>query len=133
MNHFNLYLALIEQAPDAVIFANSRGEIELWNSKAYALFGHAADEVVGQSLDIIIPEYLRDAHWKGFRHSIETGTTKYQGKTLVTKSMRKDGSKLYLNLSFSIIKNKTGEVQGALAFIQDITEEYLKDNLHNST
>lgn len=125
MNNFNLHLQLIEQAPDALIFANHEGKIELWNSRAEELFGHTKKEALGQSLDLIIPENLRKAHWQGFHRSLQTGTTKYHGKTLLTKSMKKDGSKIYLNLTFSMIKNQSGDVIGALAFIRDVSEEYL--------
>ena len=71
--------AILEQAPDAVIFADREGLIRLWNQSAAALFGYAAAEVLGRSLDVIIPERLRNAHWQGYRKATETGVMKYAG------------------------------------------------------
>jgi|SRR5690606_34782068 len=124
MNSFINYEKLIEQAPDAIIFSDSKGDIRMWNPKAEELFGYSSEEALGKSLNLVIPERLRDAHWKGFYKSIETGITKYQGKTLLTKSIRKDGGTLYLNMTFGIVKSNSGEVIGVQAFIRDYTEQY---------
>ena len=58
----NLALAIVEQVADAIIFADRQGVIRLWNPAAEAVFGFSADEMIGQSLDLIIPERLRPAH-----------------------------------------------------------------------
>src|SRR5256885_17246595 len=65
--------ALIAHAPDAIIFADSAGVIRLWNHAAEALFGYSAAEAVGQTLDLIVPESLRAAHWAGFRRAVQQG------------------------------------------------------------
>jgi PAS domain S-box-containing protein len=57
--------AIVEQAPDAIIFADREGLIRVWNRGAQHLFGYAAAEVIGRTLDVIIPERLRLAHWMG--------------------------------------------------------------------
>ena len=62
-----LYRALVEQTPDAVVYADREGTILLWNRGAEKVFGFAADEVLGRSLDVIIPPHLRLAHWEGSR------------------------------------------------------------------
>jgi len=112
---FNLFQAIVEQAPDAIIFADREGLIRIWNRAAEAMFGYAAAEVRGQSLDLIIPERLRGAHWDGFRTAMASGQTKYAGRVLTTRSVHKDGSKLYLDLSFSLIRSADGAIAGALA------------------
>ena len=94
--------ALVEQSPDAMIFADREGAIRLWNRAAEALFGYAAAEVLGGSLDVIIPERLRGAHWAGYRRAITTGETKYGNRVLTTRSARKDGARLYVELSFAL-------------------------------
>ena len=58
---------------DAVIYANRSGEIVRWNRACAALFGFSAEEAVGQSLDLIIPEHLRAAHWRGFEAAMSNG------------------------------------------------------------
>jgi PAS domain S-box-containing protein len=110
-----LFQAIVEQAPDAVIFADREGAIRVWNRAAETVFGYSAAEVLGGSLDLIIPERLRTAHWNGFREAIRTGRTKHAGRALTTRSMHKDGTRLYLDVSFSLVRDSAGAVVGALA------------------
>jgi len=56
-----LCAAIVQQCADAMIFADRDGRIRLWNDAAERLFGYAAEQAVGQSLDIVIPEHLREA------------------------------------------------------------------------
>jgi PAS domain S-box-containing protein len=113
--------AIVEQAPDAIIFADREGLIRVWNRGAQHLFGYAAAEVIGRTLDVIIPERLRLAHWDGFNAALERGRTKYEGRALTTRSVHKDGHKLYVDLSFALIRDGTGSVAGALATGRDST------------
>jgi PAS domain S-box-containing protein len=124
----NLFQAIVEQAADAIIFADRDGAIRVWNSGAESLFGYSAAEVAGNSLDVIIPERLRRAHWEGFRKAIKTGQTKYGNRVLTTRSMHKNGSKLYLDLSFALVKDEAGAVAGALAIGRDCTGRYASDS-----
>ena len=114
MNQSDLLSLLHDQAPDAVIFAGTDGVIQTWNPAATRLFGHSQDEAVGQSLDLIIPERFRDAHWKGFDRALADGATKYSGQALPTRSETKDGKTIYVELTFAIVKDASGSVIGAL-------------------
>lgn len=118
---------IIDQTPDAVIFAGADGVIQVWNPAAATIFGHSAGEAIGQSLDLIIPERFREAHWQAFDAAIAAGRTRLAGKPLPTRSMRKDGSTIYVELSFAIVKDASGAVLGALAQARDITERWLAD------
>jgi PAS domain S-box-containing protein len=118
---------IVDQAPDAVIFAGTDGVIREWNAAAERVFGHSAGEAVGQSLDIIVPERFREAHWKGFDRALGEGKTKYEGQALPTRSMRKDGADIYVELTFAIIADSEGSVIGALAHARDITERWAKE------
>ena len=122
-----LYQAIVEQSPEAFIFADTSGTIRLWNRGAEAIFGYAPAEVLGRSLDVIIPEQLRTAHWTGFRNALATGVTKYAGHVLTTRSMHKDGRRLYVDLSFALVKDNGGSVTGALAIGRDATARYVAD------
>ena len=124
---WNLFRAIVEQAPDAIIFADHGGAIRVWNRGAETVFGYAAAEVLGKSLDVIIPERLRGAHWEGFRRAIDTGQTKYGNRVLTTRSVHKNGSKLYVDLSFGLLKDEAGAVIGAMAVGRDGTARYLSD------
>lgn len=116
--------AIVDQAPDAVIFADHGGLIRVWNSGAERIFGHAAADVIGGPLDIIIPERMLQAHNKGFDHAVATGEMKYVNKVLTTRSMHKDGSKIYIDMSFGMVRDEEGKILGALAVARDITERF---------
>ncbi|MGK2964203.1 MAG: PAS domain S-box protein [Tepidiformaceae bacterium] len=118
---------LIDQSPDAIIFAGTDGLISTWNPAAERIFGHAATAAIGQSLDIIIPEQFRDAHWKGYDTALEAKATKYAGKALATRAVRADGATIYVELSFAVIQDESGTVLGALAHARDITERFEAD------
>jgi PAS domain S-box-containing protein len=118
---------LIEQAPDAVIFADQRGVIREWNPAAERIFGYSKGEAVGKSLDLIVPERFREAHWRGYDRALSAGQTKYSGEALPTRSARKDGSTIYVELTFAIVHDETGYVIGALAHARDITERWEQD------
>ena len=122
-----LYRAIGESTSDAIIFADRDGLIRLWNRGAERLFGFSAAEAVGQSLDIIIPKRLRRAHWEAFDRSLATGQTKYTNRVLTTRSMRKDGSKLYVDLGFGLVRDAGGTPIGAFATGRDCTARYEAD------
>jgi len=115
---------LVDQTSDAVIFADKGGVVRLWNHGAERIFGHAAADVIGGPLDIIIPEKLLAAHNAGFNNAMSTGQMKYVNKVLTTRSMRKDGSTIYVDMSFDMIRDKDGNILGALAIARDSTERY---------
>lgn len=117
---------LVEQSPDAVIFANTDGVITVWNAAAERVFGHSAEKAIGQNLDLIIPEQFRDAHWKGFDRALGDGVTKFVGQVLPTRALRADGETIYVELGFAIIK-AGGVVVGAVATARDITERFNRD------
>jgi PAS domain S-box-containing protein len=125
--NLDLFQAIVEQAPDAIIFADRAGAIQVWNRGAETVFGYSAAEVVGSSLDVIIPERLRRAHWEGFRRAIDSGQTKYGNQVLTTRSVHKDGHRLYVDLSFGLVRDGVGAVVGALAIARDCTTRYLAD------
>jgi PAS domain S-box-containing protein len=113
---------IVEQAPDAMIYADLEGVIRVWNASATRVFGHTAEDAVGQNLDLIVPEQFRDAHWKGYDRALGEKKTKYEGRALPTRSVRADGETIYVELSFAIVLDGTGEPIGALAHARDITE-----------
>lgn len=111
--------ALLEQLPDAVVAADRDGFICAWNKAASRLFGHAANEAIGQSLDLIIPERFRDAHWKGYHAALAAGTTKYDGRVMKTRATPKSGEKLYVSMRFAIVRDEEGSVIGAVALARE--------------
>src|SRR5688572_6198284 len=95
---------IVEQTTDAVVYADSTGTIGRWNEAAARLFGFSAPEAIGQSLDLIVPERLRAAHWNGFRKAVASGSTRLAGKPALTRALHKDGRKLYVEMTFALVK-----------------------------
>lgn len=120
----SLFQPIVDGVSDAIVFADPRGVIRWWNPGAEALFGFSVEEALGKSLDLIIPERLRAAHWKAFDRAIETGATKYGRQALLTRALHKDGRKLYVDLSFAVIRDASGEVAGSAAVARDATQRY---------
>jgi PAS domain S-box-containing protein len=118
---------LVNQAPDAVIFAGTDGVIQLWNAAAAAMFGYSESEAIGKDLNIIIPDQFRDAHWKGYDRALAAGDTKYRGQSLPTRAVNARGEPFYVELSFAIIHGSDGEVIGALAHARNIHERFETD------
>jgi PAS domain S-box-containing protein len=121
-----LHQAIVEQSQDAVIFADRDGIIRLWNRGAVIIFGFANDEAVGHSLSLIVPEKFRRAHDEGYRHAMEKGLLRHEGRVLATRSQNKSGARLYVDLSFGLLKDETGHVAGAFAIGRDCTARHLE-------
>lgn len=128
-NDYDATLAksIVDQATDAIIFADRDGLVRIWNAGAERIFGHKAEDVIGGTLDIIIPERMVDAHNRGFNHAISTGEMKYVNKVLTTRSMHKDGSRIYVDMSFDMVRDASGTILGAVAVARDVTERQAND------
>ncbi len=114
---------ILDQIADAVIYANRSGAIIRWNRASSALFGYSSQEALGQNLDLIIPEHLRASHWSGFNAAMIKGALKLQGRPTLTRALHKSGRKLYVEMTFSIVKGDAeGEVLGSVAMARDVTE-----------
>jgi PAS domain S-box-containing protein len=106
---------------DAVVYASRSGTIERWNQACVALFGFSKSEALGQNLDLIIPEHLRTAHWRGFEAAVSSGSTRLHGRPTLTRSIRKDGRKLYVEMSFALVRDEQGTVLGSVAVARNVT------------
>jgi PAS domain S-box-containing protein len=119
-----LFRQIVEEIPEAVIFADREGMVRLWNGAAETMFGYSADEALGQSLDLIVPERFRARHWEGYRHVMATGVTSYGQRLLAVPAMRKDGQRISIEFSIALLKDERGEVTGAAAVIRDVTARW---------
>jgi PAS domain S-box-containing protein len=120
--HRELFRLVVDQDPDAVILADRQGTIQIWNNAAAELFGYLPEEAIGRSLDIIIPEHLRHAHWVGFGKALASGHTKHGRRPLKTRATHKADQKLYVSLAFSVVKDREGKVIGAMATAREFIE-----------
>lgn len=122
------YERIVADAADALIYADRNGYIRVWNAGAEAVFGFSAAEAVGQYLDLIIPQKLREAHWRGFNSAIERGATVGGRRARPTRGLHKDPDRrLYVEMSFAVVLGADGGAVGSVAMARDITERYLKE------
>ena len=122
-DNLETFVFLVDHAPDAIIFANPQGTFQIWNNAATGLFGYSHDEVVGQNLDMIIPEHQRRSHWVGFREAMASGHSKHGRRALKMRAMHKYGQKLYATFAFSVVKDRHGKVIGAMATARECDEK----------
>ena len=122
MSHDPVDCLILEQAAEAVIFANKEGVIERWNAAAETMFGFTASEALGQSLDLVIPDHLRKAHWRGFDAALGTRKTRLRGRPTLTRGLHKTGQKLYVEMSFALVMDTNGSPLGSVAVTRDATE-----------
>jgi PAS domain S-box-containing protein len=127
-----LFRGIVEEMPEAVIFADRQGVVRLWNRGAETMFGYSAAEATGQSLDLIIPERFRARHWDGYRHVMATGVTSYGQRLLAVPAMRKDGQRISIEFSIALLKDERGGVTGALAVVRDVTARWQAERERNA-
>jgi PAS domain S-box-containing protein len=118
---------IVSESRDAIIFTDRDGRIRLWNTGAEVMFGYRAAEVMGQDLAVIIPEKLRDRHNQGYRRVMAMGVSRYATELLAVPGLRKDGSRISLEFTITLIKDDKGLVQGAAAIIRDVTAHWHRD------
>ena len=114
-----LFIAAVESSNDAIITKSRDGTITSWNPAAERLFGYAAAEVVGKSIDLIVPPD-RAAEVHDLLRRISWGETIEQYET---QRVRRDGSTVEVSLSLSPIKTPSGAIIGASKTARDITED----------
>ena len=123
---------IVEHTQEAIIFADRDGMIRLWNAGAETIFGYHAAEVLGQSLELIIPDRLRDQHREGYRRVIETGVTQYDRKLLAVPAIRKDGARISLEFTVVLLREATGKVLGVAAVLRDVTARWEREKAMRS-
>lgn len=122
---------LVAETHEAIIYASRDGIIRLWNGGAEEMFGWPAGEAIGKSLDIIMPEKHRAPHWTGWDRVMDTGVTKYGSEPLKVPGIKKDGSKISLEFSITMLKDEDGEIEGVAAFLRDVSTAWEeKKSLH---
>ena len=121
----SIHIQMIEQASEAVLFADANEIIKIWNKKAELVFGYTSEEAIGRPLAIIIPDRFLSRHQDGYKGVMKTGVTAYDDEVLSVPAKRKDGSTISIEFSVSIIREKGG-ILGVLAIIRDTTRKWHK-------
>lgn len=118
---------LVHQAADPVVIADPDGRIRFWNAAATKVLGWSAEEAVGQSLDLIIPERQRGAHWDGYQRVMASGETRYGDQLLRVPSLHPDGQRRSIAFTVTLLKDDDGVVSAIAAIIRDETQRWQEE------
>ena len=110
---------LLEAAPDAIIEVERDGTIVLLNAATERIFGYKREELLGQYIEVLVPESLRHRHHEHRDHYAEHPVTRPMGIGLELFAQRKDGSQFPVEISLSPIRSSEGS--RVIAIVRDIT------------
>ena len=127
MSEFTEFEALVNTVGDAVVVCDALGKITFWNCAAERMFGFARAEALGSSLDIIVPERMRERHWDGYHKTMETGHTKYGNDVLRVPAMGKGGKMLSIAFTVAMLYGPDGKVVAIASVMRDETDRFNQD------
>lgn len=122
-----IYRQIVDLSQDGIMFADRDGIIRLWNSGAETIFGYESEEAIGNSLDLIIPEKLRQRHWEGYHKVMDTGKTRYGKELLKVPALKKDGERISMEFSIVLVRDNQNKVLGSAAIMRDVTERWKQE------
>jgi len=111
------FAAIVESSDDAIISKDLNGTIVTWNRAAERLFGYTADEIVGQSVRVIIPPD-RQSEEDQVLGAVRRGESVEHFETV---RVRKDGTHVPISLTVSPIRTSSGEIVGASKIVRDLS------------
>ena len=126
-SHESLCEGIVEQSPIAIIVGDREGIVRLWNAGAQTMFGWSAEEAIGKSMDMIIPEKHRPRHWEGYDRVMGTRVTKYGRNLLAVPALTKDGRRISIEFNVVLLKDAEERVLGIAATMQDVTARWERD------
>ena len=113
--------AILEAIPDAVAAVNQQGVIVQVNSQTENMFGYTRDELIGQRVEMLVPERSRPQHHQHRAHFHQQPKIRRMGAGLDLYGRRKDGSEFPVEISLSPITTADGVV--VLSAIRDISDQ----------
>ncbi len=118
---------LLSAIGDALVVTDAGGAIILWNAGAECMFGFTAQEAMGQSMDIFIPERLRKRHWDGYHETMRTGHTRYGTDVLRVPAIDKAGNSLSIAFTVAMLNDAAGKPEAVVAVIRDETTRFQEE------
>ncbi len=116
----NRFRSLIEAAPIATVITNEQGQITLFNKQAERVFGYTREETIGQPVEILMSESLRDVH-PAYRDSyMEQPSVRRMSSGKEFNALRKDGHQFPAEIELSYVHTTNGLL--VMSFVMDITE-----------
>jgi PAS domain S-box-containing protein len=117
--------SLLATRSDAIIAADRDGIIFFWSPGAERVFGYPIGDAIGRSLDLIVPERLRERHWDGYRTTIATGKSRYgDGDVLSVPALHQNGTTISVEFTVIPLKNESGAMIGLAAICRDVTKRF---------
>ena len=120
-----LVRAILSTRSDAIIAADTDGIIRFWNPGAERIFGFRSTEAIGQSLDIIIPERLRQRDWEGYDQVMKTGQSRYGDvDILAVPAVRNGTEQISIEFTVVLLQDRRGQLMEVAAILRDVTRRY---------
>lgn len=124
----DLAARILDGSPDAILICDREGIVRYWNRGAERVFGFANAEILGGSMNLIIPKRLRARHWAGWDTAMRTGVTTYDdGELLSVPALHNDGRQISIEFSIQLLKGPNGQVEWVVAILRDVTERFKRD------
>jgi PAS domain S-box-containing protein len=114
------FRAVIQTANDAIVAVDMRGIVIAWNAAAETIFGFSAEEVIGKSVDRIVPQKFTAQHRHGREHALVSDERQIVGKTIEGTGLTKDGREFPIEMSLAEWKTQAGSFFTAI--IRNISE-----------
>jgi protein-histidine pros-kinase len=111
---------LVEQAPDAMVIVGGDGRISLVNAQSERLFGYSRDELVGQGIDLLVPERFRAEHVAKRAAYMRDGQLRAMGAGLEIRAARKDGTEVPVEIDLAPLHTEEGIL--VVSTVRDVTE-----------
>jgi PAS domain S-box-containing protein len=118
---------LVSAVGDAIVVSDASGAITLWNPAAERIFGFTETEALGRSLDLIIPERLRQRHWDGYHQTMKTGVTRYGADVLRVPAVHKNSGALSIAFTVALLYSADKMLTGIVAVIRDETKRWAEE------
>jgi PAS domain S-box-containing protein len=116
---------ILNTTSDAILATDRQGVIRFWNRGAARIFGFTAEQAIGASLDLIIPERLRKRHWDGYERVMATGETRYgAGDVLAVPAVAKGGRQISVEFTIILLQDSEQRISGVAAILRDVTARF---------
>ena len=99
----------------ALVLADPSGVIRVWSAGAEALFGHRAEDAIGQTLDLVVPPDYRQRHWAGYGAAMAANDGDIDHGSFNVPALHRDGTVMRIEVRLHVVHDSRNRVTGAMA------------------